>query len=377
MRVTGIIAECNPLHEGHIYLLKEARKRTDADYMIVALSGDYVQRGAPSIVSKELRTEALLREGADLVLELPLYAACAGADYFARGAVSLLECTGVVTDLVFGSECGDISALEKAADLISDETPEYSDVLKRGLRSGLTYPQARAEAAGTPDLPSSPNDLLGTEYLKALALYHSSMTPHAILRTDCRSASSIRSELLSERRQTDPIMCRDDFSDLLLHALYGASVPEDLSGFLDVSRDLAGRILHELPFYDTFSAFTAAVKTRNYTYTRVSRALMHILLGMTTEVMQDFDSRFGLCAWIRPIGFRRTARPLLRSIAAGSSVPFLDKLARADELLVPEAALVLREEIRAEFLYDIMAARRTGRSADGVRPGPAKQMVII
>ena len=107
MKVTGIIAECNPLHEGHIYLLQEARKRTDADYVIVALSGDYVQRGAPSIVSKELRTEALLREGADLVLELPLYAACAGADYFARGAAALLESTGVVTDLAFGSEAQD------------------------------------------------------------------------------------------------------------------------------------------------------------------------------------------------------------------------------------------------------------------------------
>ena len=206
---------------------------------------------------------------------------------------------------------------------------------------------------------------------------HSTITPHAILRTQCRSASDIRSDLLAKRRRTDPILCRDDFSDHLLHALYNAAEPEDLSCFLDVSQDLAGRILHELPYFDTFSSFTDAVKTRNYTYTRVSRALMHILLGMRTEVMQDFDSRFGLCGWIRPIGFRRTARPLLRSIAAGSSVPFLDKLSRADELLSPGPASILREEIRAEFLYDIMAARRTGKSADGVKPGPAKQMVII
>lgn len=377
MRVTGIIAECNPLHEGHIYLLKEVRQRTDADYIVIALSGDYVQRGAPSIVSKELRTQALLREGADLVLELPLYAACAGADYFARGAIALLESTGVVTDLAFGSESGDIGELQKAADLLKDETGEYSRTLQRGLRAGLTYPEARSEAAGAQGLPSTPNDLLGTEYLKALALCRSSMTPHAILRTDCRSASSIRSDLLAKRRRTDPILCRDDFSDFLLHALYEASGPEDLSCFLDVSLDLAGRILHELPYFDTFSSFTAAVKTRNYTYTRVSRALMHILLGMKTEVMQDFDSRCGMCGWIRPIGFRRTARPLLRSIAADSSVPFLDKLSRADELLSPGAASILREEIRAEFLYDIMAARRTGKSADGVKPAPAKQMVII
>ena len=104
MRVTGIIAECNPLHEGHRYLIKEAREKTCADYIVIVLSGDYVQRGAPSILSREVRTEALLSAGADLVVELPLYASCSGADYFARGAVALMENLGVVTDLAFGSE---------------------------------------------------------------------------------------------------------------------------------------------------------------------------------------------------------------------------------------------------------------------------------
>ena len=109
MKVTGIIAECNPLHEGHKYLLHEARKITGADYIVVAMSGDYVQRGAPAIVSKEQRAADLLHSGADLVLELPLYVSASGADYFARGGVSLMESLGVVTDLAFGSESGDLS----------------------------------------------------------------------------------------------------------------------------------------------------------------------------------------------------------------------------------------------------------------------------
>ena len=168
MKVTGIIAECNPLHEGHKYLLQEARKVTGADYIVIAMSGDYVQRGAPAIISKEQRASALLQSGADLVLELPLYVSASGADYFARGGISLLESLGVVTDLAFGSESGDLSLLQDAARELNEDTKAFREALQNGLRKGLTFPQARAEAMTSTDLPASPNDLLGTEYLRAL-----------------------------------------------------------------------------------------------------------------------------------------------------------------------------------------------------------------
>jgi hypothetical protein len=162
MRTAGIIAECNPLHEGHTYLIEEARARTGADYVVVAMSGDYVQRGAPSILSREKRAEALLRAGVDLVVELPLYVSGSGADYFARGGVALLESLGVITDLVFGSESGDLEALKAAAvRLAAEDVPAagdrlaaenepsagdsvYRNVLREGLRNGLSFPQARA-----------------------------------------------------------------------------------------------------------------------------------------------------------------------------------------------------------------------------------------
>ena len=127
MKVTGIIAECNPLHEGHKYLLHEARKITGADNIVVAMSGDYVQRGAPAIVSKEQRAADLLHSGADLELELPLYVSASGADYFARGGVSLMESLGVVTDLAFGSESGDLSLLADAARALNTDTEEGSE----------------------------------------------------------------------------------------------------------------------------------------------------------------------------------------------------------------------------------------------------------
>ena len=363
MKVTGIIAECNPLHEGHRYLIREARSLTCADYIVVALSGDYVQRGAPAVLSREARTRDLLRAGADLVIEIPLYAACSGADYFARGAVALMESLGVVTDLAFGSESGDLSALTESAGILAGEPEEFRKGLLQGLREGLSYPRARAAAMHDIDLPSSPNDLLGTEYLQALLQSGSTIRAHAVKRTVCRSASDIRAQMIDTRQNTDPFLCRDDFSDLLLHALYIAGSADELTGYLDVSGDLAGRILNELPGFTDFSGFCAAVKTRNYTYTRISRALLHILLGMRSGTMESFDRRYGLCGWIRPIGFRREAAPLIRSVTSSCTVPFLDRLSRARNILPEDLYAVLNEELQAEFLYDLMAARRTGGRA--------------
>ena len=356
MRVAGIIAECNPLHEGHRYLIKEARDKTCAEYIVVALSGDYVQRGAPSILSRESRTEALLSAGADLVVELPLYAACSGADYFARGAVALMENLGVVTDLVFGSETGDTDSLMEVSRRLNEESEQFRTALTDRLREGLSYPSARASAMTDADLPSTPNDLLGTEYLRALQRSGSAIRPLAVKRTNCIGATQIRSQMIASRQKSDPFLCRDDFSDLLLHALYSAGSPEALTGYLDVSPDLAGRIFNELPGFTTYSDFCAAVKTRNYTY----------------NTMRYFDTEHSLCGWIRPIGFRREAAPLIRGITISCQVPFLDKLSRAKDALPEELYKVLLEELQAEFLYDLMASRRTG-----VRAVPAFSKPLI
>lgn len=203
MTVTGIIMECNPFHEGHAYLLKEARRRTGADYIVVALSGDYVQRGEPAVFDKYIRAEQVLRAGADLVLELPLYAACGSAEYFARGAVALLDRLGIVTDLCFGSESGDTDYIMRNARLLAlaedgihsvedravsaqdesvsaqggtisaedgintSEEPcvsneesvfRYRLYLQSGLRKGLSFPAARAAALEAAFLCESTED---------------------------------------------------------------------------------------------------------------------------------------------------------------------------------------------------------------------------
>ena len=180
MRVNGIIAEYNPFHNGHRYQMEESRRLTGADYTVVVMSGDFVQRGAPALADKHARAEMALRCGADLVLELPALYAASSAESFAAGAVALLHGLGAVTHLCFGSECGDVDALGQIAALLLDEPEQYRTALKAFLKQGLSYPSARAGAIsacreagealpeGCGEILASPNNILGIDYIKAL-----------------------------------------------------------------------------------------------------------------------------------------------------------------------------------------------------------------
>ena len=179
MKVTGIIAEYNPFHQGHAYHLARARELTGADRLLVVMGGNFMQRGEPAIVDKYARAEMALKNGADLVLELPAAAATGSAEYFAEGAVELLDASGVVDALCFGSELGKLAPLEKAAALLLEEPEEYRQLLREELKRGKNFPEAReiALSAFFPEreLLSAPNNILAIEYLKALKRRKSSI----------------------------------------------------------------------------------------------------------------------------------------------------------------------------------------------------------
>ena len=206
MRTVGIIAEYNPFHSGHEYHLKEAKKKSGADYAIIVMSPDFVQRGTPAVFDKYMRTEMALRAGADLVLELPVCYACGSAEFFAEGAVALLDRLGVVDALCFGSEASrtpvssfyepsdshvfsesenniDTSLFACAADFLLNEPESYRTRLQGLLRAGKTFPQARAQALQAEDpalasLLGTPNNVLGVEYCKALQKFSSAIQHH-------------------------------------------------------------------------------------------------------------------------------------------------------------------------------------------------------
>ncbi len=146
MKTVGIIAEYNPFHNGHAFQLAKAKEITGADYAVVVMSGNFVQRGFPAIMEKSLRAESALLCGADVVIELPVHYASASAEYFASGAVSLLDRLGVVDFLCFGSECGDIDVLSSLADMLLAEDNSFRESLKSHLKKGASYPQARSDA---------------------------------------------------------------------------------------------------------------------------------------------------------------------------------------------------------------------------------------
>lgn len=375
MNITGIIAEYNPFHNGHAYQLERARSLTGADYLIVVMSGDYVQRGVPAVLEKHIRARFALENGADLVLELPVRWACASAMDFAFGAVKLLDTLNCVTHLCFGSESGSLSELTAAAQLLEQEPPAYRAVLQSALKSGLSYPAARQKAfsacagdmncAHSDDLLKTPNNILAVEYLRALLRLGSKIQPVTVARTSNNyhldrledlyaSATAIRSELLGgSAEKTAPyvprnvypvledavrkhtLLTEEDFSLLLCSRLL-ESTPELLASCLDVTPALANRICNRRNHFTGFGQFAELLKTRETTRTRINRALLHILLQLESGSRPPQH--------LKVLGFRRDASALLGRLKEHSSLPLVTR----PSLLSPETC---REDFRASSLY--------------------------
>ena len=192
MKTTGIIAEYNPFHNGHAYQIETIRRQTGADNIVIVMSGNFVQRGMPAFTDKYLRTAMALENGASFVFELPVIYASASAGLFALGGAALLESLGFVDNICFGSECGNINILNQTANILTNNTIS-GPVINKFIKSGISYPAAQAMAITqqvpghteeTSQVLSQPNNILAIEYLKALKLLKSKITPFTIKRCD-------------------------------------------------------------------------------------------------------------------------------------------------------------------------------------------------
>lgn len=402
MRVNGIIAEYNPFHNGHRHHLEESLRRTGADFTIVAMSGNFVQRGAPALADKRARTKMALGGGADLVLELPALYATSSAEYFAGGAVALLDKLGVVTHLCFGSEWGDAAPLSQIAGILLKEPPEYRSALKGFLKQGLSFPSARIRAlvqyapwlGQCREELSSPNNILGLDYIRALLGRKSNITPVTIKRTGSPyhapslseepakfcSAHAIRqalqeglpladlnlhmpreaAKLLHAYVAENGVMRPDDFSSALYYKLL-MEKEQGYEKYLDVSGDLSNRVQNRLGEFNGFSGFCGLLKTRDMTYARVSRCLLHILLGIEKGHMEFWKAR-DYVPYARVLGLRKTARPLLHAIKERSGIPLVAKLADAEKILGADACRLLQMDVLASELYQGIAAMKRGRT---------------
>lgn len=392
MKIVGLITEYNPFHAGHLYHMQQARELTGADYCVVLMSGSFVQRGEPAIFDKYLRTKTALLAGADLVLEIPVAFSTASAHEFAAYGVALLSAIGVDA-VVFGSECGQIEILKQAAYALNHESAEFQERLRKGLKAGLTYPQARAKALEMEDtwasVLSSPNNILGIEYLRAAEDLHSPMEFYTISRkgsgyhedtladANFPSASAIRGIIrnsLSKDKDLLDILAShlpavthpaytgavpvfvDDFSELLNAAVLQMQATFSIA---DLSPELAARLAKPPYFPLSFEERIQALKTRQLTYTRVSRALLHLVLGMREEDISRWKDE-GYALYARILGFRRQSSPLLSCLHKKSSIPLITKMADAAQNLSPSALALLEQEVYASHLYQTVRMKRSG-----------------
>lgn len=392
MKIVGLITEYNPFHAGHLYHMQQARELTGADYCVVLMSGSFVQRGEPAIFDKYRRTKAALLAGADLVLEMPVAFSTASAHEFAAYGVALLSAIGVDA-AVFGSECGQIEILKQAASALNHESAEFQERLRKGLKAGLTYPQARAKALEMEDtwasVLTSPNNILGIEYLRAAEDLHSPMEFYTISRkgsgyhedtladANFPSASAIRGIIrnsLSKDKDLLDILAShlpavthpaytgavpvfvDDFSELLNAAVLQLQATFSIA---DLSPELAARLAKPPYFPLSFEERIQALKTRQLTYTRVSRALLHLVLGMREEDISRWKEE-GYALYARILGFRRQSSPLLSCLHKKSSIPLITKMADAAQNLSPSALALLEQEVYASHLYQTVRMKRSG-----------------
>lgn len=431
MNAVGLITEYNPMHTGHIHHLAQAKSITGADCVIAVMSGNYVQRGEPAIIDKHSRTKAAVDSGVNLVVELPAMYALSSAEGFAQGAVMTLDALGA-DFVVFGSECGDIGKLNDIASVILNETAEFKTALANALASGLSYPAARQAAVkaaftasadandshNISDILSSPNNILGIEYIKAIQKLHSDMKPYTITRegtgyneseiSGLPSASAIRNILKTAYKGANNINSSDnnfnnnppdslekasghlapamydcfknavsdgfifiqpdDFTFLFNSKMYDIiyncggdknRIVHELAAYTDINKDLASRMYSTFNGCEPLSTYCMNVKSKQYTYSRISRAVMHIVLGMTDKRCEAYAARL---PYIRILGFDSAGAKYLSSIRKECGTPLITKASDYKDLLL--------DDIHCSHLYNEVVYNKCGyRIKDEYRCG--------
>lgn len=391
MKVSGVITEYNPFHNGHKYQLDKIREETHSDYIIVAMSGNFVQRGTPAFLDKYLRTEIALKCGADLVLEIPVIGATASAESFANAGVSILNSTGVVSYLCYGVEKkSDI--ISKIASFLRNPSSKFNEKLATYTKSGDSFPVARAKAlcnffpdeekAAVEDILKTPNNILGIEYEKALKStsifghqikrigedYHSTNLSSAFA-----SASAIREAVFNDYSLSDIgkyvpkemyeilktstsnfISCvkPDDISQLLYYKLM-LGMQNSFDTFSDCTEELSSKICNNIYQFESFTQFSGLLKSKNYTLTRINRVLTHILLDIKkTDTLPENSAPY-----LRVLGFKKGSSALLHEIKEKASAPLITKVADASSQLSPHSYEIFKKDIFASDLYRSIAAK--------------------
>ena len=349
-KVVGIVAEYNPFHNGHHYHIKESKQKAGADAVVAVISGNFTQRGEPSITNKWSKAYMALCGGVDLVIELPTIYAISSAENFARGAIKILDSLKIVNSISFGAENDDIGALSGIANVLSEEPKEYKTILNHELKKGESFPKARENALMMylndikryANILKGSNNILAIEYLKILKEQKSNLEPIAILRKNvgykdekiednfasstairkllCQNDTETLSKVLpkmsyrvlvNEAKNGGLILGLEKYEKEIIYQLRKMNV-EQIADLPDVAEGLENSIKNAVENCNTIKDVIEQVKSKRYTQTRIKRILLYSLLGMDKKTMETSKK---ITPYARVLGFTKKGQGLLSEIS--------------------------------------------------------------
>ncbi len=367
LSVIGIIAELNPLHSGHKYLISEAKKHGT---VVCVISGNFVQRGDTAFFEKRLRTEAALKCGADLVIELPICYSMSTAQNFALGGVTLLNAIGCDT-IMFGSECGDIDKLLKASQILTSS--QFSKKLPCYLEKGITFAAARQKAAEDcgcqKGILEGANNNLGIEYITAARNINSNISFKTVKRLgamhdsdtmdgDFVSASALRDKLKQGKfsdcekyfpSETVNLFKNADYSDIsrietAILATLRTKTLDELSSLPDLSEGMENKLFSQIKTAVSLDGLYNGIKVKRYTLARIRRIVLSAFLGIDNRLFLKTPP------YMRVLGFNKTGEALLRQNKEASPIPVVMRVNEIENLS-DDAKYVFALECRATDLY--------------------------
>ena len=379
--ILGLITEYNPFHNGHLRHLEMSKQLSNCKYSIAVMSGNFVQRGDTSIVNKWIKTEMALKNGVDLVIELPTLYALSSAENFADGAIKILDELGLVDYVSFGSEIGDINPLNEIASLLYKEPKELSQMIAANVKTGLPYAKARelalekyyGNSKRINNIIDSPNNILGIEYLKSLKKHRSNIVPITIKRdysdynstkekTGIVSATAIRTmvqnkknihyvvpyetyELFDQEKEAGRLVKGlSVFEKEIIYIFRKMSLAE-IAALPDVSEGLENRIKAAVSKYSTLDKVIDEIKTKRYPQSRIQRIMLYALLDITEK---DIAMSKKVTPYVRVLGFNQNGKRIISTIAKGN--PKVELVTSVKKYLDGPANVNLKKMLQKDIL---------------------------
>ena len=373
MQVSAIICEYNPFHTGHKYQIDSIRENIEDVAIVCVMSGDFVQRGDVAIIDKHTRAKIAVENGADLVLQLPAFFSTQVAEIFARGGVSLINSLGCVDFLCFGSESGDIEKLYERANSDTDK-----EILRQSLKAGNSFASSYFTSESVINMS---NDILATEYIRALQGVKSDIRPFAIKRQGANyndkalnknfsSATAIRESLKKgdiskiepfipsgAQNYFDIIKFDEDFFELIKYAIL--SKKDRLGEVFEIREGLENRILSKIEESKDIEDLIMNIKSKRYTYARIRRILFNILLDIKKTDIEEIKRRNFYLPYVRVLAFNDRGREALKEIKKIGNIKIINKVAN-HSVQEPYEKMLFEKDILATKIYNISKKSRYG-----------------